>query len=203
VGEYCRQMKRMTDSLCDLSKPVVDCTLALNLLRGLSPRYGHLKALIKRIAPFPTFHVVRNELLLEELTMDTEAPALSPGTLQRSSRWQAPSGGHAPRLRRRGSYRTPPAVPAAPHPASAVDEGRRFLKGGRGGGGSTRACPSGRGGGQAWPSFYNPWTGTISMWPGRAPSASRPLSPALLTAPPYGVPPTPPYGVPSTTLAPP
>jgi hypothetical protein len=90
-------MKRMTDSLCDLSKPVVHCTLALNLLCGLSPHYGHLKALIKRIAPFPTFHVVRNELLLEELTMESEAPAPSPGTLQHSSRWQAPSGGHAPR----------------------------------------------------------------------------------------------------------
>jgi hypothetical protein len=51
--------------------------LVLNVLRGLSPRYGHLKALIKRTVPFPTFHVVRNELLLEELTMAIEAPSLA------------------------------------------------------------------------------------------------------------------------------
>jgi hypothetical protein len=46
--------------------------------------------LIKRIVPFPTFHVVRNELLLEELTMETETPALVP-TL-----YSAPLGGQAP-----------------------------------------------------------------------------------------------------------
>jgi hypothetical protein len=52
-GEYCRQMKDMTNSLRDLGEPVADRTLVLNLLRGLSPRYVHLKALIKRIVPFP------------------------------------------------------------------------------------------------------------------------------------------------------
>lgn len=38
VGEYCRQMKGMVDSLRDLGKPIVDHTLVLNLLRGLNPR---------------------------------------------------------------------------------------------------------------------------------------------------------------------
>jgi hypothetical protein len=66
-------MKGLADSLRDLGEPVTDRTLVLNLLRGLSPRYGHLKALIKRTMPFPTFHAVRNELLLEELTMTYEA----------------------------------------------------------------------------------------------------------------------------------
>jgi hypothetical protein len=41
------------------------------------------------------------------------------------------------------------------------------------------------------------------MWPGQAPSASRPPAPALLTAPHYGMPPTPPYGVPVVPQAPP
>jgi hypothetical protein len=75
VGEYCRKMKGMADYLRDLGEPVADRTLVLNLLCGLSPRYGQLKTLIKRIVPFPTFHVVRNELLLEELTMAIDAPA--------------------------------------------------------------------------------------------------------------------------------
>jgi hypothetical protein len=67
----------------------------------------------------------------------------------------------------------------------------------------------GLGGGQAWPSLYNPWTRTIAMWPGQAPRASRPPAPALLTVPPYGVPashPAPPQllppGTPTTTWSP-
>jgi hypothetical protein len=42
-------------------------------LHGLSPRYHHLKALIKRTAPFPSFHDVCNELILEELTLEAES----------------------------------------------------------------------------------------------------------------------------------
>jgi hypothetical protein len=82
-------MKGMADSLRDLGEPIANRTLVLNLLCGLNPRYGHLKALIKRNVPFPTFFAVCNELLLEELTMDTEAPA-PPSVL-----YSAPSGGQA------------------------------------------------------------------------------------------------------------
>jgi hypothetical protein len=55
VGEYCHQMKGMADSLRDPGEPITDRTLVLNLLCGLSPCYGHQKALIKRIVPFPAF----------------------------------------------------------------------------------------------------------------------------------------------------
>jgi hypothetical protein len=99
---------------------------------------------------------------------------------------------------------------AAPCQASTADGNRRPRKGGRGGDNSTHGGSIGRGGGQSWPSFYNPWTDTISMWPGPAPSASRPPAPAptLLTTPIYGTPllpayGMPPYGVPPTTTAPP
>jgi hypothetical protein len=179
-GEYCRQLKGMADSLRDLGEPVVDRTLVLNLLRGLSPRYGHLKALIKRTAPFSTFHAVRNELLLEELTMVIEAPTPAPTLYNAPPDGQAPSG--APPLTRAPAH-PPLMVPVAPRPASITDGGRRSRKGGRGGGGSTRGGPSGRGGSQACPSFYNPCTGTISMWLGQTPSASCPPASALLTAP--------------------
>jgi hypothetical protein len=39
-----------------------------------------------------------------------------------------------------------------------------------------------------WPSFYNSWTDTISMWPGMRPPQQQsvyPLHHALLTAPAY------------------
>jgi hypothetical protein len=49
-----------------------------------------LKSLIKRTMPFPTFHAVPNELLLEELTLVTEAPTLAPAL------YNAPPGGLAP-----------------------------------------------------------------------------------------------------------
>lgn len=64
----------MADSLHDLGELVLDRTLVLNLLCGLSRHYDYLKALIKRSVSFPSFHDVRNELLLEELTMDVESP---------------------------------------------------------------------------------------------------------------------------------
>jgi hypothetical protein len=111
VGEYCRQMKGLADSLRDLGEPVADRTLVLNLLRGLSPRYGHLKALIKRSVPFPTFHAGRNELLLEELTMANEAPTPASALYSAPTSGQPPSGGLATR---------PPSTgaPTRPHPPS-------------------------------------------------------------------------------------
>jgi hypothetical protein len=42
----------------------------------------------------------------------------------------------------------------------------------RWGDGSSHGGPIGRDIGLMWSSFYNPWTGTISMWPGLAMSAS-------------------------------
>lgn len=56
----------------------------------------------------------------------------------------------------------------------------RQLRGGPGSGSNTRQrrCRGGKGGGQgagqAWPSFYDPWTGTIQMWPGPWPPNSAP-----------------------------
>jgi hypothetical protein len=67
----------------------------MNLLRGLSSRYHHLKALIKRTVPFLSFHDVRNELLLEELTLDTKSPASTTTLYGTPSGAQAPSGDQA------------------------------------------------------------------------------------------------------------
>jgi hypothetical protein len=129
--------------------------------------------------------------------MANEAPTPASALYSAPTSGQPPSGGPATLPPSTGApTRPPPAVPAATRPASSTDGGRRSRKGGRGGGGPSRGGPSGRGGDHVWPSFYNPWTGTIAMWPGQAPSASRPSAPALLTAPHYDMPPTPPYGVP-------
>jgi hypothetical protein len=139
-------MKGMADSLRDHGEPVADRTLVLNLLRGLSPQYGHLKALIKRIVSFPTFHVVRNELLLEELTMTLEAPAPVSALYSAPPGGPAPSGGYGPRTSSTGTPTHPPATTlTAPHPASTTDGGRRPHKDRHGGSSSTRGGSTSRG----------------------------------------------------------
>jgi hypothetical protein len=78
-------MKQMTDDLCDLSEHVKDRTLVLHVLRGLNKKYDDVKTSLKRARSFPSFHDVRNDLLLEELTLDAEASSGSTTTLVASS----------------------------------------------------------------------------------------------------------------------
>lgn len=66
-------MKQMADDLCEFDEYVDDCTLVLNVLRGLNKMYDHVKTYLKRVRSFPSFHDVGNDLLLEELTLDIEA----------------------------------------------------------------------------------------------------------------------------------
>jgi hypothetical protein len=70
-------MKALADSLGDLGCPVEDRNLVLNVLRGLSDRYTHLRSLILRQRPFPTFLQVRDDLALEEITLGAQAASIS------------------------------------------------------------------------------------------------------------------------------
>jgi hypothetical protein len=115
-------MKGMADSLRDLGEPIVDRTLVLNLLCGLNPRYDHLKTLIKRTEPFPTFHIVHNKLLLEELTMETEASAPASALYSAPPSGQAPSWARPLALRRLGmppAFHPPPLI-RLPTPTEVV-----------------------------------------------------------------------------------
>jgi len=131
VGEYCRRMKSMADALHDLGDPVSDRVLVLNVLRGLSSTYDHLKAWIAHQRPFPTFLQVRDDLALEEITR-----GLAPGS---SSPTPA------------ALVATPPASSAAPATSllGAAPAGQTGGGGGRGrrrrrgGGGGTGGPASG------------------------------------------------------------
>ena len=68
VGEFCRRMKGMADALHDLRCPVPDRVLVLNVLRGLSSTYDHLRTWITRQRLFPSFLQVRDDLVLKEIT---------------------------------------------------------------------------------------------------------------------------------------
>ncbi|XP_066312306.1 uncharacterized protein [Miscanthus floridulus] len=67
----------MADDLTALSEVVTDRTLVLNVIRGLNVRFSHVGMLLRRARPFPTFLESCDDLILEELTMETrkDAPA--------------------------------------------------------------------------------------------------------------------------------
>jgi hypothetical protein len=76
INEYCRKFKAMTDDLADLGAPIEDRILILNILRGLNQRFEHVDSIIRRYSPFLNFLKVQDDLLLEEIHMDsTEPPA--------------------------------------------------------------------------------------------------------------------------------
>lgn len=105
-------MDGVADSLCYLNELVLDRILVLNLLRGLSRRYNHLKALIKRTIPF---HDTRNEILLEELTLETESHAFAMALYSVPYGSHTSSGGQAPRPpAKRAPVRPPTATLGAP-----------------------------------------------------------------------------------------
>jgi hypothetical protein len=64
VNQYCRKFKAMADGLADLSAPVDDRILVLNILRGLNQRFEHVGSIIRRYSPFLNFLKVQDDLLL-------------------------------------------------------------------------------------------------------------------------------------------
>jgi hypothetical protein len=71
----------MVDGLADLGAPVEDWILILNILRGLNQRFKYMGSIIRRYSPFLNFLKVWNDLLLEEIHMDSTGPPTAPTTL--------------------------------------------------------------------------------------------------------------------------
>jgi hypothetical protein len=170
VTEYCRRLKKMADDLTALGEVVTDRTLVLNVLRGLNEHFTHVGALLRRARPFPTLLQVKDDLSLEELTLESR-PSSSAAALAATTKLAPQLGagnGTGPKSNRRGKH------------------------GGGGGGGSGGGSSSGGSGGPTqqhhtaqqqpqqqaggskpvslpsggWPTVYNPWTGTIQLWSG-------------------------------------
>jgi hypothetical protein len=70
VNEYCRKFKVMADGLANLGGPVDDRILILNIFRGLNQCFEHVN-----------FLKVRDDLLLEELHMDSTRSLAAPTAL--------------------------------------------------------------------------------------------------------------------------
>jgi hypothetical protein len=163
VSEYCRQMKGMADSLGDLGWPVEDRILVLNVLRGLSDRYSYLRTWITRQRPFPTFLQVRDDLVMEELTQGLQPGSTSASGSSSSSSTALAATPPRPATPPQSSLLGP--LPPGPSGGGGGRGGRRRRGGGRGAGrgGNTTTPPPPRG--APWPSYNNPWSGRISMWP--------------------------------------
>jgi hypothetical protein len=71
VSDYCRKFKGMADALAYLGSPVDHKILILNILHSLNQRFEHVEAIIRRYSLFPNFLKVRDDILLEEIHLDT------------------------------------------------------------------------------------------------------------------------------------
>jgi hypothetical protein len=78
VTEYYCKFKAMADGLADLGSPVEDRILILNILRGQNQRFEHMGSIIRRYSPFLNFLKVQNDLLLEDIHMDSTGPPAAP-----------------------------------------------------------------------------------------------------------------------------
>jgi hypothetical protein len=111
---------------------VEDRILVLNVLRGLSDRYAHLRTWITRQRPFPTFLEVRDDLVMEELTQ-----GLQPGSTASPGASSTALAATPPRQSAPRTAAPPPSSLLGPPPSGPSGGGRggrRRRGGGRGGG---------------------------------------------------------------------
>ena len=182
----------MADALHDLGCPGPDRVLVLNVLQGLNCTYDHLRTWITRQRPFPSFLQVRDDLVLAETTRGpttgsssstatvlVAAPPASSASPATSLLGAAP-GGQAGGVGGRGRRRRQGGGGGTGGPAS----GSTGTGGGRRGAPTPAPAPAPApaAGGTPWPSFSNPWSGLISMWPFQGPGGGpRPqLQPAAM-----------------------
>lgn len=170
ISDYCRKLKTMADQLGSLGEPVLDRTLVLATLRGLNERFTHMAALLKRQRPFPSFDAVRNDLLLEEITLNDRASTPSMALLSTGSQGARHPPGGAPGTTSGGAQGAAHGEPSAQGAARGNNtftttsgnrqnnrRRRNNLNNGVGDG------KSGAQQGGWLPSFFNPWMGTVQV----------------------------------------
>jgi hypothetical protein len=86
----------MAHALGDLGEVIHDRTLILNVLRGLNEKFAHMRIHYRHARLFPTFHQVRNNLLLEELTSSKTQSAPSTALVTMAPKGSSPSTATSP-----------------------------------------------------------------------------------------------------------
>ncbi|XP_039827512.1 uncharacterized protein LOC120689272 [Panicum virgatum] len=172
ITDYCRHLQQMVTDLGALSEVVSDRTLVLNLIRGLNERYANIGLHLRRSQPFPSFLEAKEALRLEELTLAHQA-ATPTALVATQAVASSPSGGT-------GNSKGGGGGSGSGGAQAKPSKSRRSKRGGgnkKDTGASSQHPSGGAKGGQqpgTWPTFWNPWIGSIQMWPGNRPPSSAP-----------------------------
>jgi hypothetical protein len=167
VNEYCRKFKAMADGLADLGAPVDDRIIVLNILQGLNQRFEHVGSIIRLYSPFLNFLKVQDDLLLEELHMDSTgspvaltmlytniaSPVANPPS---STPSRPPHGGNGGTGGNRSKYHNKNRNSGN----SGGHNGKNSTGGGGHGGSSSQTtAPTGSDGrtNSPWPTYGHPW----------------------------------------------
>jgi hypothetical protein len=200
VNEYCRKFKAMADGLADLGAPVEDRILVLNILRGLNQCFEHVGSIIRRYSPFPNFLKVQDDLLLEEIHMDSTGPLAAPTALYTNVAFpvakppsRPPNGGNG------GTDGNQTKHNNKNHNSGnggGHNDKNSTGDGGCGGSSGQTTAPTGYVGrtNAPWPTYDHSWQGHMTMYPGPVPVGQhRPhafvgtpslyASPSLLSGP--------------------
>jgi hypothetical protein len=194
VNEYCRKFKAMAADLADLGALIEDRILIFNILRGLNLRFEHVGSIIQSYLPFPNFLNVRDDLLPEEIHMDSTGPPAAPMALYTNV--ASPAA--------KPSSSTPSRPPNGGNGGTGGNQTKYNNKNRNSGNGGGNNDKNNNGGGgrdgssgqtnAPWPTYDHPWQGHMTMYPGPVPAGQqRPqafvatpdlyASPSLLSGP--------------------
>jgi hypothetical protein len=173
----------MADGLADLGAPIEGRILVLNILRGLNQHFEHVDFIIRRYSSFLNFLKVRDDLLLEEIHVDSTGHLAAPTALYTNVA---------------SSVAKPPSfMPSRPpHSGNNGTGGNRTKynnknhNNGNGGGHHGKNSTSGGGHGVSsgqttaptgsdgrtmgpWPTYGHPWQGHITIYSGPMPTGQR------------------------------
>jgi hypothetical protein len=145
----------------------------LNLLRGLNPRYRHLKPIITSKSPPHNFALARSFLLLEELcdkhddkVASGQAYAASHGNSSSNTEKVSYPRNKCQKNRRRGGSSGNNSGGTSRGSFAGLFGGSQGPRSSAQTGGSTGAQqPPTAPAGLPWAAGYNPWTGLVQAWP--------------------------------------
>jgi hypothetical protein len=172
VSEYCRKFKTMADGLADLGSPVEDRILVLNILRGLNQRFEHMGSIIRRYSPFLNFLKVRDDLLLEEIHMDSTDPLAVPTALYTnvapsearppsSTPFRPPSGGNSGHWNKNNNKNRNDGHGGGNNGRNNNDSGGHNSSSGQ----TTVPTASDDRTDTPWPTYGHPWQGHMTVYP--------------------------------------
>jgi hypothetical protein len=201
VSVYCRKFKAKADGLADLGSPVEDRILVLNILWGLNQRFEHVGSIIRRYSPFWNFLKVWDDLLLEEIHMDSTGPSVAPTLYTNtappaarppsSTLSRPPSGGNSGN----GGHQNKNKNKNRNDGHGGGNDGHGGGNNGRNNNGSgdrnsssgqiTASTASDGRTGTPWLTYGQPWQGHMTVYPGPVPTGQQRPQVFMATSGPY------------------